>query len=176
MVGITTAKYSGTSSSGATIEGIGFAIPIDDVYTMLEDLRDYGYITGAYLGVMVRDVDEYGRSYGLPAGVYVEEVTKGYAAEKAGMLEGDIIVELGGYKVTCMSDLSRALRKFHAGETTTVTVYRSGREVYLDVVLDEKPLEDQTAQPQTGEPDIMMPGDEGFEEWYDEFIRRHYGG
>lgn len=176
VVGITTAKYSGTSSSGATIEGIGFAIPIDDVYTMLEDLRDYGYITGAYLGVMVRDVDEYGRSYGLPAGVYVEEVTKGYAAEKAGMLQGDIIVELGGYKVTCMSDLSRALRKFHAGETTTVTVYRSGREVYLDVVLDEKPLEDQTAQPQTGEPDIMMPGDEGFEEWYDEFIRRHYGG
>lgn len=174
VVGITTAKYSGTSSSGATIEGIGFAIPIDDVYNMLEDLRNYGYITGAYLGVKVRDVDQYGRGYGLPAGAYVEEVTEGFAAQKAGMLQGDIIVELGGYKVTCMSDLSRALRKFRAGQTTTVTVYRNGAEVYLDVVLDEKPLEEQTAQGET--PDIMMPGDEGFEEWYDDFIRRYYGG
>ena len=175
VVGITTAKYSGTSSSGATIEGIGFAIPIDDVYGMLVDLRDYGYVTGAYLGVMVRDVDEYGQAYGLPAGVYVEEVTEGYAAQAAGVLKGDIIVELGGYKVTCMTDLTRALRKFKAGESTSITVYRGGQEKYLTVVLDEKPRE-QAEQSQPEEPTFMMPGDEGFEEWYDDFIRRYNGG
>lgn len=174
VVGITTAKYSGTSSSGATIEGIGFAIPIDDVYGMLEDLRNYGYITGAYLGVVVRDVDDIGQSYGLPAGVYVEEVTEGYAAQKAGVLQGDIIVELGGYKVSCLSDLSRALRKFRPGDSTSITVSRNGREVYLTVVLDEKPQEELSQSQQ--EPAILMPGDEGFEDWYDEFIRRYYGG
>ena len=176
VVGITTAKYSGTSSSGATIEGIGFAIPIDDVYGMLTDLQTYGYVTGSYLGIMARDVDEIAQSYGLPAGAHVEEVTPGYAAEEAGVLKGDIIVELGGYKVTCMSDLSRALRKFRPDETTSITVYRNGQELYLTVVLDEKPVEQQNAGNSEEEPAILMPGDEGFEEWYDEFIRRHYGG
>ena len=177
VVGITTAKYSGTSSSGATIEGIGFAIPIDDVYGMLEDLRDYGYITGAYLGVMVRDVDEYGQSYGLPAGVYVEDVTAGYAAAAAGMLKGDIILELGGYKVSCMTDLSRALRKFRPGDSTSVTVYRNGQQVYLTVVLDEKPQEDvQQPQTQTQMPEATMPNEGSYGDFYDEFIRRFFGG
>ena len=175
VVGITTAKYSGTSSSGASIEGIGFAIPIDDVYGMLEDLQNHGYITGAYLGVMVRDVDDNGKSYGLPAGVYIEGVEQNSAAEKAGIKQGDIITELGGYKVTCMTDLSRALRKFRPGDTTTVTVYRNGQQVYLNVTLDEKPREEQAADP-SQEGTVMMPGDEGFEDWYEDFIRRYYGG
>lgn len=175
VVGITTAKYSGTSSSGATIEGIGFAIPIDDVYGMLEDLRVYGYITGAYLGVMVRDVDAYGQGYGLPAGVYVEEVTAGTAAEKAGIAQGDIITNLGGYDVTCMSDLSRALRKFRPGEQISITVYRRGHEEYLSIVLDEKPREEVSVQ-QEQESAVVVPDDDGVEDWYEEFIRRFYGG
>ena len=93
VVGITTAKYSGSSSSGASIEGIGFAIPIDDVSPMIEDLINYGYVTGAYLGVMVTDVDADSASYyGMPVGAYVAEVTPGYAAEKAGLRAKDIIV------------------------------------------------------------------------------------
>jgi serine protease Do len=59
VIGITTAKYSGTTSSGATIEGIGFAIPIDDVTKMIADIMAYGYVTGAYLGVSVADIDLY---------------------------------------------------------------------------------------------------------------------
>jgi len=172
VVGITTAKYSGTSSSGATIEGIGFAIPIDDIIGMIEDLRDYGYITGAYLGVMCRDVSAEGVRDGLPAGVYVEEVTPGYAAEEAGVQAKDIIIDLGGYKISNMSDLTRALRRFDPDETTTITVYRSGREVNLSITLDEKPV--QTAQPQQEE-QILMPGDDGFEEWYKDFIDRYNG-
>ncbi len=155
VIGITTAKYSGTSNSGASIEGIGFAIPIDDVASMLEDLQSHGYVTGAYLGVMVRDVDTTAQTYGLPAGAYVEEVTSGYAAEKAGLKAQDIIVELGGYEIRSVSDLTRVLRKFEIGETTTVTVYRAGQQVSLQITLDEKPQE--TAPTQPAQPEQTAP-------------------
>ena len=164
VVGITSAKYSGTSSTGASIEGIGFAIPMDDVIGMIEDLRDLGYVTGAYLGVMVRDVDVSAQYYGLPAGAYVEEVTPGYAAEAAGLKEQDIIIDLGGYEITCVTELTRMLRRFEPGETVSITVYRGGQELTLSITLDEKPRADGQ------EPEILMPGDDGFEEWYEDFI------
>ena len=141
VVGITTAKISGESNTGVSIDGLSFAVPIDDVLSIIEDLRTYGYITGAYIGVMVRDVDEYGQSYGLPAGAFVEEVSAGLAAEKAGMKAQDIIVNLGGYDVKSVSDLTRALRKFKAEDTTTITVYRSGQRVDLQITFGAKPVE-----------------------------------
>ena len=139
VIGITTAKYSGTSGSGATIEGIGFAIPIDDVTGILEDLKEFGYVTSAYIGVSVRDVDSYGTSYGLPSGAFVESLVPGEAAEKAGVQKQDIIVNLGGYDIGCVNDLLIALRKMDAGETTTITVYRSGQRVDLSITLAAKP-------------------------------------
>ncbi len=147
VIGITTAKYSGTSSSGATIEGIGFAIPIDDVSSLLSDLATYGYVTGAYLGVSVSDTNAEAAAYfGAPVGAYVEEVVDGFAAQKAGLKVKDIIVKLGDYEVENVNDLTRALRNFSAGDTTTLTVYRSGQEVSLSITLDEKPVQ---TEPQT---------------------------
>ncbi len=137
VVGITTAKYSGTSSSGATIEGISFAVPMDDIWKKITDLRDYGYITGAALGVMVHDVDrQTAVYYGLPMGAYVSEVTAGGAAEKAGVLARDIIVGIGDQQVTSLNELTRVLEMFSGGETTTITVWRGGKEVVLDITLD----------------------------------------
>jgi len=154
VVGITTAKYSGTSNSGASIEGIGFAIPMDDVLGIIEDLRDYGYVTGTYLGVMVRDVDENAQSYGLPAGAYIEEITPGFCAERAGLQAKDIIVNIGGYPINSITELSRVLRRFEPGDTTTITVWRSGKEVNLSITLDEKPQQEQqeAQQPQQQQP------------------------
>ena len=140
VIGITTAKYSGLTDSGATIEGIGFAIPMDDVYGMLEDLRQYGYITGAYLGVSVSDVDPtVAEVYGLPLGTLVRDVVEGGCADKGGIKVSDIIVNLGGYEIKNINDLSRALRKFKAGDEITATVHRGGTLVQLALVLDEKP-------------------------------------
>lgn len=140
VVGITTAKYSGTTSSGASIEGIGFAIPMNDVVGMLSDLCQYGYITGAYMGIMVQDVDPVAAEmYGLPLGAYVLETTPGYAAQKAGIQAKDIITNVGGHSITCMSDLTRALRNFKAGEEATVIVWRSGKMIPLIITFDEKP-------------------------------------
>ena len=169
VIGITTAKYSGSSSSGASIEGIGFAIPIDDVMPIVRDLMQYGYVNSAYLGVMVSDVDATSASYyGLPVGAYVQEVTPGYCAQKAGLQEKDIIVALGEHKVRSVSELTRILRKFSAGETTTITVFRSGREVVLTITLDEKPRDTTGNAPAPGAGD--MPQEGNYEDWYNYFF------
>ena len=140
VIGITTAKYSGVSSSGASIEGVGFALPMDDVIGMLQDLRQFGYITGAYMGIMVQDVDPAAAEmYGFPLGAYVRETTPGHAAQRAGLRPKDIITNVGGYEITCMSDLTRALRNFQAGDETTIVVWRGGQWMVLKIVFEEKP-------------------------------------
>ena len=173
VVGITTAKYSGTTNSGATIEGIGFAIPIDDVSSMLDDLIDYGYVTGAYMGVTVENVDaESAARYSLPTGAYVVTVEPGSAAEKAGIQPKDIITDVGGHSVSNVTELTRSLRNFKAGDTTTVTVVRSGSTVTLTITLDEKP---QDTPQETQSPQESMPDSGNFDEWYD-YFRRYFGG
>ncbi|MBQ7801481.1 MAG: trypsin-like peptidase domain-containing protein [Oscillospiraceae bacterium] len=170
VVGITTAKYSGSSASGATIEGIGFAIPIDDVSGIIDSLRQYGYVTGAYLGVLVRPVDSDTASmYGLPMGSYVESVTAGSCAEAAGVQAKDIIIGLGGYDVESNTDLTRALRKFEAGDTTTIRVYRGGQELTLTITLDEKPHEDAASSEAQEPTQGQMPQDGSYEDWYNYF-------
>ncbi len=170
VVGITTAKYSGSSASGATIEGIGFAIPMDDVIGIIDDLVNYGYVTGAYLGVMVSDMDaEAAAYYGMPVGAYVQEVTPGYCAEAAGLHPKDIIVALGEHEVKNVSGLTRALRNFEAGQTTSVTVYRGGRELVLTITLDEKPRTTETIAPDQKPDTSEMPQDGSYEEWFNFF-------
>ena len=172
VVGITTAKYSGTTSSGATIEGIGFAIPIDDVMNAISDLIDYGYVTGAYLGVSVKNTDaESASMFGLPTGAYVVSVEKGYSADRAGIQVKDIIIDLGGTKVTNVTELTRALRNFKAGDSTTITVVRSGSQLTLDIVLDEKPQQTTAA---ATEKDAEMPSNGDYQEWYD-YFRKYFG-
>jgi len=167
VVGITTAKYSGTSGSGASIEGIGFAIPIDDVTGIISDLVDFGYVTGAYLAVTVRNMDsESAAMYNLPMGAYVETVEAGGAASRAGVQPKDIITDLGGYKVEGITSLTRALRHFKAGDTTTITVLRGGAEVILEITLDEKP-QTITVNPEYDQ-ENMPSGD--YNEWYNWFF------
>ena len=158
VIGITTAKYTGASSSGAAIEGIGFAIPINDVFSMIEDLRDYGYVTGPYLGVSVRDVDTAViQGYGFPAGAYVVEIVEGLSADRAGIQPKDIITNVGGYNVNSVSTLTRVLRKFEAGDTTTVTVFRGGAEIHLEVTFDEKPQPETQSSGEATEPSAEYP-------------------
>ena len=148
VVGITTAKYSGSTGSGASIEGIGFAIPIADAMAMTEDLIAHGYLTNqAYLGVSVMDLDASTASmYSLPTGSYVQSVVEGGCAEKAGIQPKDIIIAVGEYTVEGNSTLQTALRKFRAGDTTTITVYRAGQEIELTITFDERPQDPDAAQ------------------------------
>ncbi len=168
VVGITTAKYSGTSSSGATIEGIGFAIPIDDLKKSLDELQTKGYISSAYLGIKGMDVSEEAvQTYGLPRGAYVDSVEAGGAAEEAGIAAKDIIIAMGNQKIASFSDLARALRGYAPGDETTVTVYRAGKELTLPITLGERPREDV---PSEGD-ENAMPEEGNFQEWFDYFNR-----
>lgn len=165
VVGITTSKFSGYSTSGVSIEGMGFAIPIDDVLKMIEDLCEFGYVTGAYLGVYVRDVDAYVQAYGLPAGAYVDEATDGLAAQRGGIKAGDVITALGGYDVESVADLTLALRRFNPYDEVSVTVWRNGKNVNLTVVLDEKPVAEIVETPEE-----TVPQEESMEQWEDWFV------
>ena len=167
VVGITTAKYSGTTSSGASIEGISFAIPIDDLKKSIEGLQTDGFIRSAYIGIRGMDVDAaVVDTYGLPNGAYVETVEPGFAAEAAGIQPKDIIVGLGDETVTSFNSLARALRSFQAGDETTVRIYRSGSYLEKPITLSERPREDA---------DAAQNPPESSEEWYDSFDRFGHG-
>ena len=135
VVGIVTAKYS---SSG--VEGLGFAIPINDAASIADDLINKGYVTGkAFMGVSLdnRYNSMYSQYYGMPLGAYVAEVTAGSAADTAGLRTGDIITAVGEYSVGAYDELKLALRHFSAFDSTEVTVYRSGEEIKLPITFDE---------------------------------------
>ena len=171
VIGITTAKYSGSTGSGASIEGIGFAIPIADVMSMTEDLIANGYRTNqAYLGVSVRDLPaDTAEMYSLPTGSYILEVTEGSCAQAAGIQPKDIIIAVGEYPVEGNSTLQAALRKFKAGDTTTVTVFRGGQELQLPITFDERP-QDPNADLQQPQQSGEMPSSGTYEDWYNYFF------
>lgn len=182
VIGITSAKYSGSSSTGASIEGIGFAIPINDVMELVSDLRDYGYVKGqAYLGITASNValdKDTAAMYGLPLGVQVKTVDEGSAAEKAGIQPKDIITALGEDTVENMDDLTVALRHHKAGDTDTITVYREGKELPLTITFDEKvvaPAQPEQTQPQQEQAPQMPSQNGSWDEWFD-FFNRYFNG
>lgn len=148
VIGITTAKMSGASTSSATIEGLGFAVPINDVKHIIEDLIRHGYVTGKpYLGVTVSSVTEAdAKRYGVPVGAYVESVEEGSCARKAGLKVGDIITAMDDTVITTHSALVAAKATYRAGDTVILKVSREGKELELSVVLDEEAPEEK-AQP-----------------------------
>lgn len=166
VIGIITAKYSGNSSSGASIEGLGFAIPIDDVTSILSDLKQFGYVKGAYMGVNIRDVNAGAQEGGVSSGAYVTNVMSGLAAEKAGVKVGDIIVDLGGYSVDSVTSLTRMLRRFEPGQTVSLTVVRNGQKVYLAIPLGERPSEEASTN-QNNNAGNSGSNDDSYSQWYD---------
>lgn len=135
VIGVVTAKYSSTG-----IEGLSFAIPINDAIDIANDLITNGYVTGkAYLGANIdsRYDSVYANYYNMPEGAYVFSVESGSCAEKCGLAAGDIITKLGGNEVKDFNDLDSAIRSFKAGESAEITVYRKGSYKTLHVVFDE---------------------------------------
>lgn len=143
VIGIVDAKYS---ASG--VEGLGFAIPIDDAMNIITDLIEHGYVTGkAYFGITVRTVDSMTAQYfNMHEGVFINSVEAGSCAEKAGLKAGDIIIKLGDDVVRSTEDLQAAKNAYSAGDTVPVTIFRSGEELVLNVTFDEQPANNQTTQ------------------------------
>ncbi len=141
VIGINSAKISSTysSASGATIEGLGFAIPITDAKEIIDDLINYGYVTGRpQLGVTGVDVSEAdSERYGMPQGVYVHAVTEGSAAELAGLQQGDVITKIQDQRVLTMDELNEIKNEYDAGDTVKLEIYRSGQAMDVELVLQE---------------------------------------
>lgn len=138
LIGINTAKYA-TSSDGTSVEGLGFAIPINDVKSMISDIIEHGYVKGKpYLGVTVGDVPSQAQAYGISPGASVNSVAPNSAAEKAGLEAGDIIVGIDDFPIDSYGALSAALLHYKAGETSVFTVIRNHQELKLTITYDEK--------------------------------------
>lgn len=137
VVGITNAKYSGSSSSGASIDNIAFAIPIDSVRAIVESIIEKGYYAKPVIGVSVTDVDENSRQLGIPAGAWVKGVTAGGAAEAAGIQANDVITAINGTEISGVSDLKRILAKASAGDELSLVIWRKNQSLTLTVVVRE---------------------------------------
>ena len=136
LVGIVNAKQSATE-----VEGIAFAIPINNVLDILSDLKEYGYVTGKLdLGIDFTDItsDETAFYYGVnQTGCYVLSVDSGSNAEKAGVTRGDLVTKVNDTDVSSSSDITAALEKAEVGDTVTFTVSRRGTSKTISFVLEE---------------------------------------
>ena len=158
VIGITNAKYSSSgSSSEASIDNIGFAIPIDQVRSIFESIITNGYIVKPYIGVTVSDVSSESQSYGLPQGAAVRSVTENGPAAEAGLQENDIITAVNGETITGSNDLVKLVKASAAGDTLELTVYRQGQTTTLTLTVGEQKTDalpaqttDQTQQSQQG--------------------------
>ena len=155
VIGITSAKISGITGSGASIEGVGFAIPINEALRVVYDLQEYGYVRGrAFLGVTVKELDAAtADTYGLPVGPIVQSVVADSCADKAGIAVKDIILAFNGRMVQTYTQLMSALNKCSAGDEVTLRIYRAGAELDVTLTLDERPEEQTVRKVEQGDVD-----------------------
>lgn len=139
VVGINSAKIS-SSYSSTTIEGLGFAIPVGEAKSILNDLINFGYVTGKpQIGIGAADVSEtQSRMYNMPVGVYVSEVYENGAAAEAGVQKGDVIIAINGETIKTYNELNAIKNKFSAGDQIKLTVTRNDQDLELTLTLKEK--------------------------------------
>lgn len=161
VIGITSAKV--TSTYG---EGLGFAIPIDEAIPIVQELIAYGKVTGRpSLGVSGENVTEvYSQYYDIPKGFFVRGVNEGSCAEKAGIKVNDIVTGIEGTTVESIEEFNDVKNNYKAGDTVTVTVYRNGKYIDLEVTLDEVADEVEEEEEENLYP---YPGGRGYSDDYD---------
>lgn len=139
VVGITNMKMKAATSSATAIEGIGFAIPVKTIASVVDELIASGSVSGrpalgVTVGVIPASAAEY---FGIPEGLYVIGVADGSDAKTKGIRQGDIIVEVNGDEVYDTEDLSRAISEYDVGTLMTLKIYRDGETMFVNVELVE---------------------------------------
>ena len=164
VIGITTAKYA-TSASGTGVEGLGFAVPINDVKELIADIVQFGYVTGKpYMGITMQSVPQNAQMYGVSAGAYIMSVAPGSCAEKAGLQQGDIIVAVDETTVDSSDALKAAVGAYRAGDSAKLTVIRQNQPEKLELTITFDEENDQTTaanqsaqQPVQQQPQYQQP-------------------
>lgn len=136
VIGIVDAKYRATG-----VEGLGFAIPIDDAVPVIQDLIENGYVTGkAYMGIYAKTVSGMEAAYyNLEEGAFIDAMERGGCAERAGLKPGDIITGVADNELKTAEDLRKAVKTFSAGDTAELKVFRGGETISLYITFDEQP-------------------------------------
>lgn len=181
VVGIVSAKYS--SYANTTVEGLGFAIPINDVQSIIKDIIENGSVGNkAYMAITAGTMtQQMAAQYKINAteGVFVYSVEDGGAGDKAGLKLGDVITKLNDTQITSMEDLSAAKKGFKAGDTVTLTVLRDGQEITTQLTFDAQPqtTDDTTDSSQSGDNNYNNGNNgysgNGYSDLYDYFFGRH---
>jgi serine protease Do len=143
VIGINSAKTvtAGYDEMGNAVsaEGIGFALPINQVQKIMEVLITKGYIERPGIGITVSTVtDEMAQEAGVPVGALVESVVSGRPADQAGILAGDIIVEANGEAITSHKQLVNIVLGCMIGDELKVKVYRDGETLDITIVIGNK--------------------------------------
>ena len=134
VIGITNAKYSTSSSSEASIDNIGFAIPISNVIDIIESIIEKGYVSTPYIGVTVTNASaQYSFDGALVAGVSTNS-----PAQEAGLQEGDVITAVNGEAITGSSDLKSKISSSEVGDILSLEVYRNGETIQINVTVGEQ--------------------------------------
>ena len=132
VIGINEIKYASTN-----VEGIGYAIPMATAEPIVQQLIAQETVeTGqqGYLGIYGLDVgEEISQSYGIPNGVYVAQVVEGTAAERAGIIKGDVITMIDDYTITTSEELTQTVSSFAPGTEVVVTIWRANRGTYEEL-------------------------------------------
>lgn len=146
VIGINTAK-----STGYDVEGLGFAIPVNEAKPIIESIIQNGYVTGrVVIGVQGQSVTEaIAKANNLPVGVYIKTVVSGSAAEKAGLRAGDVITACDGQKVTTIDEINKIRDTHKVGEVMAMQIDRNGQTMKVSVTLqEEKPDSEEKQQQQ----------------------------
>ena len=141
--------YDTAKTTGYDVEGLGFAIPINEAKPIIESIIKDGYVTGRPLiGLMGRSVTEQiSKAQDLPVGVYVSSVTEFGAAERAGIQAGDVLIECEGQKITTVDEINKIRDAHKPGDVLKFKLSRNGRTLDVKVTLqEEKPQEEQVAE------------------------------
>ena len=137
VIGINTVKMSSYYSASASVEGLGFAIPISVAKPIIDELIENGYVAGRpAIGISGEALPTYYRMYyRLPDGVYVTSVNEGSDAKAKGVREGDIVTAINGEAISSIDDLNTVKNQYAAGDEVTLTIYRSGAYYEISVTL-----------------------------------------
>jgi serine protease Do len=138
VIGVTNAKYSGASQGGATIDNIGFAIPLNSIRGIIESIIEKGYVSKPYIGVSVTDTPQEYQLYGLPQGAAVRSIESDSPADRAKLQPGDIITQIDDQAITGSRELVRYLRSCTVGQKLRLTLYRKGDTLELDLTVGEQ--------------------------------------
>ena len=148
VIGITNAKYSGNSNSGASIDNIGFAIPMNRVRSIVDSIIEKGYVVKPYIGVSVVDVSAETQSYGLPQGAAVRSVEEGGPAQTGGLQPNDIITRVNDREITGSVDLKSMVTESKPGDVLHMVLWRKGSTIELDITVGEQIQSGTTQQPE----------------------------